>query len=120
MKLIKKLSLVAMLFVAVLSLASCVNLEKYADKITKAAEKDEHITYSEVMDKLGDEVIDYTADIPVLGRGGIIIKVKGCANWEEVQAKLDEGKTVKGIIITIAGGKATNAEYREITADDAK
>ncbi len=119
MKLIKKLSLVAMLFVAVLSLASCTNLEKYADKINKAAEKDEHITYSEVMDKLGDEVMDGT--VTLLGStNGVVIKVKGCANWEEVEAKLDEGKTVKGIVITILNNKAMSAEYREITADDAK
>ena len=119
MKLIKKFSLVTLLLVAVLSLASCANLEKYADKINKAAEKNEHITYSEVMDKLGDDAIDYT--VTVLGStNGIVIKVKGCANWDEVKAKLDDGKTVKGIVVTIFNSKATAAEYREITADDAK
>ena len=119
MKLVKRFSLVALLLVAVLSLASCKGLEGLADDINKAAEDGEAMTYSQVMDELGDDVINYTADVPVVGRNGVLIKVKGCANWEEINEKLEAGKTVKGIVVTVIGGKATAAEYREITPEDA-
>ena len=120
MKLIKKFSLVFMLFACLLSLVSCANLEKYASKINKAADKDDHITYAEVVKKLGkDNIIDATTE--VFGfRGGVIICVKGCQSWDDVQAKLDAGKKVEGIYITILNSKATHAEYREITAADKK
>ena len=119
MKKIVSLALVCVLMV--MALASCSNVsESYAEKINKAAEDKEFITYEQVIEDLGDDVADITADIPVLGRGGVVISVKGCDSVEDIQAKLDDGKTVKGIIVTIAGGKAISANYTEITEDDLK
>lgn len=100
----------------VLSMASCSKAtESYAKKVNKAAEEGEHYTYDQVMEDLGDEAIDIT-----LFKSGVIIAVKGCDNLDEVEDKIDDGKTLKGVIITIAAGKAISADYREITEDDLK
>ena len=94
--------------------AACGNIsQSYADKVNKAAEKDEHITYTEVLEDLGDEAIDIT-----LLKSGVIIAVKGCSTIDEVKTKVEDGKTVKGIVVTVVGGKAISEEYREITNDD--
>ena len=101
----------------VVAMASCSKVsESYAEKINKAAEKDEHYTVDKVLDDLGDEAIDdfYSS----LLKSGIIIAVKGCENYDEIEDKWDDGKEVKGIVITIAGGKAIKAEYRVITDKD--
>ncbi len=100
----------------VFALASCGNIsESYAKKINKAAEDDEHYTYTEVLEDLGDEAVDIT-----LLKSGVIVAVKGCANLDEIEEKLDDGKTVKGIVVTVVAGKAISAEYKEITKDDLK
>ena len=115
MKRIISVFLVCILMVGcLLALASCSNIsESYAKKINLAAERDEHITYTQVIDDLGDEAIDIT-----ILKSGIIIAVKGCSNVDELEDMLDEGKTVKGIIVTVIAGKATTAEYREISKSD--
>ena len=105
-----------LLFGCMLALASCGNIsESYAKKINKAAEEDEHYTYDEVVEDLGDNAIE----IAIL-KTGVIVAVKGCETVEDIQAKLDDGKTVKGIVVAVAAGKAVSAEYKEITEDDLK
>ena len=99
-----------------LAFASCGKIsESYADKINKAAKNDDHFTYEEVTKALGDDVIDLT-----MLKTGVVIAVKGCDSWDEIEDKFDDGKTVKGLYVTFVAGKATSAEYREITADDKK
>jgi hypothetical protein len=49
---------------------------------------------------------------------GFIYAVKGCESWDDIEDKLDEGKTVKGLIITIVNGKATAAKYDEINGKE--
>ena len=101
-----------------LTLASCSKAtESYANKINKAAEKDKHYTYDEVMKDLGDEAIDFT-----FGTGiGTVMAVKGCSEWEDIEEKLEKDETVKGIVIVFNfQKKATKAEYREINNDDKK
>ena len=117
MKKIISLALVCvMLMGCVFALASCGKIsESYAEKINKAAEKGKHYTYEEVMEDLGDNAIDIT-----LLKNGIIVAVKGCETVDDVKAKIDEGKTVKGIVVVVALGKATSATYKEITEDDLK
>ena len=73
------------------------------------------ISKAEVLEDLGDEAFEVNLLV-----GGVIIAVKGCESMEDVQAKIDDGKTVKGIIVTIVLGKATSAVYKEITEDDLK
>jgi PBP1b-binding outer membrane lipoprotein LpoB len=100
----------------VATFASCGKISQgYADKINKAAADKEYYTYDEVMEDLGDSAIDVTAL-----KTGFVIAVKGCENWDEIEDKLDDGKTVKGLYITFVAGNATAAEYREITEKDKK
>ena len=122
MKKIISLALVCvMLMGCVFALASCGNIsESYAEKINKAAEKGEHYSYADVKDDLGDNAIDITIGVGDSFKSGVIVAVKGCETVEDVQAKIDEGKTVKGIVVVIALGKAASASYKEITEDDLK
>ena len=120
MKTLKLFSSIFAMFLALVLLVGCNISQSYADKINKAAEKDEHIEYSEVIKKLGEEnVIDITAE--VLGyRVGVVIGVKGLDDKEALEEKIEAGEKVEGIIVTIANGKAMSAKYGEINADDLK
>ena len=114
MKKIISLILVAVLLVC--TLASCSNIsESYAEKINEAAKEKDYYTYEEVKDDLGDDIVDIT-----IAGNGVIIAVKGCASVEDINAKLENGDTVKGIVVTVVLGKATGAAYREIKAEDLK
>ncbi len=121
MKLTKRISLLVTVLLLCLSLASCGKIsQKYADKVNEAAEEGNPLTYTEVCDDLGDSAIKLVEGEKLGLATGIVIAVKGCETLEEVQAKIDEGKTVKGIIITIAVNKAVSAKYTEITEEDLK
>ena len=97
-------------------LVACSNVnQKYADKINNAAKDGEPITLEQVRKDLGDD----RAEIIILN-SGVIISVKGCKSVDDIKKKIDEGKDVEGIIITIALGKATAADYRKITTSDLK
>ena len=115
MKKITKILALALLAVLCLTaLTACSNISQaYADKINKAAEKEEYVEYLDVLNDLGDNAIDIT----VL-KTGVIIAAQGCESLEDLNAKLDEGKQVKGIIVTMVGGKATKAEYKVLTKED--
>ena len=119
MKKIVSLILICILMVGVLASCGSNISESYAKKINDAAKK-EALTYEEVMADLGDEAIDITVAIPIVGRGGVIIAVKGVKSQEDLEKLVEEGKEVKGIVITIAGGKATAAKYGEINEDSFK
>ena len=113
-KIISMFLVCVLLACSMLVLASCSNIsESYADKINKAADKKEHYTYEQVIEDLGDEAIDITA----MG-SGVIIAIKGVTSLDELEDKFDEGKPIKGIVITVVLGKATKAAYKEITEDD--
>lgn len=120
MKTLKLFSSIFTMFLALVLLVGCNISQSYADKINKAAEKDEHIEYSEVIKKLGeDNIVDLTAE--VLGfRVGVVIGVKGLDDKEALEEKIEAGEKVEGIIVTIANGKAMSAKYGEINADDLK
>ncbi len=111
--------IVSMLMVVVLigaALASCGNIsQSYADKVNKAAEDGEAFTKEQVMEDLGENAVE----IAILGTG-VIVAVDGCESLSDIQDKIDEGKTVKGIVVTLLLGKATGAVYKEITEDDLK
>ena len=114
----KKIFAILVALVLVVSLASCSKVsQKYADKVNKAAEAGECYTLAQVKEDLGDEAIEVI--VPVINTG-VVIAVKGCESYDEIKAKLDEGKETKGIIIVIAGGEAKSAEYRVITEEDLK
>lgn len=114
----KKIFAILVALVLVVSLASCSKVsQKYADKVNEAAEAGECYTLAQVKEDLGDEAIEII--LPVINTG-VVIAVKGCESYDEIKAKLDEGKETKGIIIVIAGGEAKSAEYRVITEEDLK
>lgn len=106
-------------FVACLSLflmVACSNVsQSYADKINNAASDKEPIALEQVRKDLGDERVE----ILVL-ESGVVISVKGCKTMDDLKKKLDEEDNVEGIVITIALGKATHAEYRKINTSDLK
>ena len=117
-KIFKALGAVIASGAVVVSLASCSNVtQDYADKIVEKAEDKK--TYEEVMKKLGDEAINGTIEVAGY-RVGVIIGVKGIKTKEDLQAKIDAGEDVEGIVVTIANGKATAARYGKINASDLK
>lgn len=119
-KIFKALGAVIASGAVVVSLASCSNVtQDYADKIVEKAEDKKNYTYEEVMKKLGDEAINGTIEVADY-RVGVIIGVKGIKTKEDLQAKIDAGEDVEGIVVTIANGKATAARYGKINASDLK
>lgn len=104
----------AMVMMSIMFLAACSGVsQSYADKINDAAEKEEYVTLEDARDKLGDNRVEI-----LLFNTGILIGVKGVDSQEELEEKLDAGKTVKGIVITVFAGSCTSATYREIESND--
>lgn len=103
--------------------ASCTSgvSQKYADQINEEAKDDDgkYVTYDEAKKKLGKNCTDITVALGS-SRNGILIAVDGCSSKEDIQKKLDEGKEVKGIVITVLNNNCTAAVYRTITASDVK
>ncbi len=115
MKKFLSLALAVVLLVATMfTFVSCGAIsESYANKINKAAEKDEHYTYDKVVEDLGENAVE----IAFLGTG-VVIAVKGCESVKDIQEKIDNGETVKGIVVTMLANKAMSATYKEITEED--
>ena len=99
-----------------LGLASCGINAKSAEKINVAAAKEEHWTYSEVIEKFGEPTVNRYVAIGSLS-GGVVKYYVGYDTMEEVKAALEAGKTVKVLTITFVGDKATEASYQEETKD---
>ncbi len=114
----KKLFVFFALLFAVVGLTGCSKVSaSYAEKINVAAAKEEHITYAEVMEALGDEAQDYT--VTILGStNGFIYAIKGVTTKEEFEELRDSEEPTECLIITIANGKATGAKYS--TTEDAE
>ena len=117
MKRIVSLLLVCVLLVGcAFALASCGNISQgYADKINAAAKNGEAMDYDEVVKALGDEAIEIA-----VAKNGLVIAVAGVTSLDELKTKIDNGETVKGLVVTMAFGKATGAAYREISLNDLK
>ena len=112
----KKILALVLALSLVFMLVSCGNIsESYAKKINAAADKGDHYTYDQVVEDLGDNAIE----IAFLGTG-VVIAVKGCESVADIKAQIEDGKTVKGIVVTMLANKAMSASYREITKDDLK
>ena len=112
----KIISLALVVIMLVCALASCSNIsESYAEKINEAAKNKEYYSLEDVKDDLGEDIVDLT----ILGNG-VVIAVKGCSSIEDLEAKIENGDTVKGIVITFVLEKATAAVYKEISSEDLK
>ncbi|MBR6071255.1 MAG: hypothetical protein IKP77_00300 [Acholeplasmatales bacterium] len=108
----------ALVFVALITLASCSKVsQSYADKINKAAENGENYTVETVRSDLGDEAIE----VLVLNTG-VIAAVKGYNkdNYKEKLDAADENTKFEFIVITFVAGKATAAAYNSGTAAQVK
>ena len=119
MKKIVSLLLVCILMVGVL--ASCGNAS-LAKKINKAAEGDDPMTYEEVKDALKGTVIDGTMNLNG-SRNGTLSVIKGVKDQEdmiEAAKKIQDGKSVKGIIVLIVDGNAVAAIEGKLDKDSEK
>ncbi len=98
-------------------LVSCSKVsQSYADKINNAKEKNgEYMTLDQVRSDLGDEAVEI-----LILNSGIIVAVRGCTTLDQVKEKIKAEENVEGILIIIAAGKATSANYQKITAEDLK
>lgn len=119
MKKIRRVLLsLALVFVALITLASCSKVsQSYADKINKAAENGENYTVETVRSDLGNEAIE----VLVLNTG-VIAAVKGYNkdNYKEKLDSADENTKFDFIVITFLAGKATAAAYGSGTAAEVK
>ncbi len=58
---VRIISLIMVVVFVGAALVACSNIsQSYADKINKAAENDEHITYTQVLEDLGENAVDVT------------------------------------------------------------
>lgn len=113
MRKMKRVS-VFLLLLSLAFLTACSGIsQNYADKINAAAEEEEYISLDDARDKLGDDRVE----ILVLN-SGVIIGVKDVDNLDELEDKIDEGESIKGIVITVLAGDCTSASYREIKTSD--
>ena len=116
MKKILALIMVCILTVAVLT--SCSNVSaSYAEKVNKAASEKQHFTYADVVEDLGDEAIPMVVGTAGY-ESGLIIAVKGVTTEEELEALVDSGEKIEGLIVVVTIGKATSAKYGAIDEDD--
>ena len=86
------LSGIALAFVLLLS--GCVS-EAYEGKVEDAADRNQHLTYNEVVSDLGEATIKggVTGDYA----SGLFVWVKGCDNLEEANAKYEAVKKVEAL-----------------------
>lgn len=121
-KLVKVIGIASILGAFAFTTASCSHAtESYANKINDEAKDDdgEYITYEKAKKALGKECIDVT--VTVLGStNGVLVAVKGCKSSDDIQKKIDDGKEVKGIVITVVNNNCISAAYRTIDTKDLK
>ncbi len=108
----------ALMLVVVLSLAllaSCGISEKTAEKVNQAVKDGEAMSVADLKKLCGG---DPTYDLRVVGTGtGFLVWVSGCKTPEDVQKKLDDGKTPKALYVMVLGGKATTAVFQDYDKD---
>lgn len=116
----KKLFALGGVFLMGMTLASCGIGQSAADRINKAAEEKNHLTYDQLIKDYGKPTYDVTAE--VLGsRNGSVIWVKGCDTSTKVEEKLNNGEKLSALTVIILNSKATSATWTEdFTGKDAK
>ena len=121
MKRIFKLSAISLIALVMLfTLASCAGINAdFAVEIENKAAAEEHYTYDELVEKLGEPTINVSGAISLPGveikPTGIVQCSKGCADKEAYNQALEVGKTVPTLYVTFLNGKAMSAEYKEVT-----
>lgn len=103
--------------VSVMFLTGCVN-EGMADKINKKADSDKGYSYTSLIEDYGTPTIGYVDPEKVPFYTGIVIYVNGCENAEEVAEKVDEGKKLKAVYVSIALNVVVNATFKEYNTEE--
>ena len=102
----------ALVFVALITLASCSQIsQSYADKINSASKTDNPITYDDAKNTLGKECSDWTLD-----GNGVMFAIKGYQldSKEDFAKLMDESnkdKKYEVIIILCVNKKCTKASF---------
>jgi hypothetical protein len=109
MKKTLKTMILAMILAVCLAFTGCGISQSTVDKINEAAKEGEPMTIEQVKKRLGDDYLEGTL---ALG-SGVMIYVKGCDDWEDVKENLDEGKSMKAVIVTCVGGNAVSAVFKD-------
>ncbi len=106
----------ALMLVVVLSLAllaSCGISEKTAEKVNQAVKDGEAMSVADLKKLCGG---DPTYDLRVASTG-FLVWVSGCKTPEDVQKKLDDGKTPKALYVMVVVGKVTTAVFQDYDKD---
>lgn len=120
MKRIFKLSMLSLVALFTLfTLVGCAGINAdFAVEIENKAKSEEHYTYDELVEILGEPTINVSGSVSLPGveikPTGIVQWSKGCSNKDALDAALEAGKTVPTLRVTFANGKATGAEYEEL------
>ena len=117
-KSVRLISFLLLLATLCLCLASCGKIsQRYATKLNKAAQNEEHYTYDEVLEDLGDYAVDLTNPIT---HTGIIVAVEGCKTLDDIKDLYDARQKAEGLMITVLAGKVMSATYKEIAESELK
>lgn len=110
----KKLLTIAMslALVVALFLTGCVN-QGMADKINEKAKSDEGYTYVQLLEDYKNPTMDATTNVPVVGRSGLVVYVKGCKNSDEAEEKYNAGEQLDAVYVIIALNKVVSAEFTQ-------
>ena len=110
----KKIIMAIFVFVSLFLLVGCSNAnQKFVDKVQAEIDAGEDYSVEDAREDLRKECLE------ALVRGtGFVLAVEGCESKAEIQAKLDAGEEVYGVVITFADGDAVSAVYKEIGYTD--
>ncbi len=116
-KVLKFTSIALVALFALFTLVGCSKInEDFAAEINEKAEAKENYTYEQLKEKLGDPTVDVSGSLgDLLGVTGVCTWAAGYETADEMEAALEDGKTVKTLVVTFLNGRATAAEYEELT-----
>ena len=109
MKKTLKTMILSLILAVCLVFTGCGISQSTVDKINTAAKEGEPMSIKQVVRRLGDDYLEGT-----YAQGtGVMIFVQGCDDWEDVNEDLNEGKSLKAVIVTCVGGKAVSAVFKD-------
>lgn len=119
-KFTKVLALTLVAIMCLAFFAGCGVNENTAERINKAAEEGKYLTYEELVKSYGEPTVGASlgGGDNIFGVSGVIIWANGCKTADDIEAKLDAGKTVTQLEVMFLNGKATSATYREVTPSE--
>ncbi len=119
MKKIVSLLLICILMIGLL--ASCANAS-LAKKINKAADENDPMTYEEVLEALGKNVINETMETAGKRNGKLLVLrgVKNDIDYRGAVDKIMSGDSVRGIIVVIENDVAVKAVAGKLNKNSLK